>query len=107
MILIFKGWGGIIVVVIPIVIITLISLLGLNLDNDIILGLALATSGILIWEIGKRLNIGEDRTLKDPETNEEVVVSTKNSHTLFFIPIQYYGIILGIFGILGAIGLFN
>ena len=58
----------------------------------------LAFSSYLLWIIGKRLNRNNRRRLIDPETNEEVIL--KSNHSLFFIKIQYWGLILGIASVL-------
>ena len=61
----------------------------------------LAFSSYLLWIIGKRLNRNNRRRLIDPETNEEVIL--KSNHSLFFIKIQYWGLMLGIFTVFGTI----
>ena len=55
-------------------------------------------SSYLLWIIGKRLNRNSRRRLIDPETNEEVIL--KSNHSLFFIKMQYWGLILGIASVL-------
>tara|TARA_A100001388_G_C28567328_1_gene402540 strand:+ start:75 stop:410 length:336 start_codon:yes stop_codon:yes gene_type:complete len=59
----------------------------------------LALSSYLLWIIGKRLN--KKKRLLDPETNEEVILI--HNHSLFFIKIQYWGLLLGIFTVFGSI----
>ena len=61
----------------------------------------LALSSYLLWIIGKRLNRNNRRRLIDPETNEEVIL--KSNHSLFFIKIQYWVLMLGIFTVFGTI----
>ena len=58
-------------------------------------------SSYLLWIIGKRLNRNNLRRLIDPETNEEVIL--KSNHSLFFIKIRYWGLLLGIFTVFGSI----
>ena len=58
----------------------------------------LALSSYLLWIIGKRLNRNNNRRLIDPETNEEVIL--KSNHSLFFIKLQYWGVIFGIASVL-------
>ena len=103
MIVIWTGWGGIFVVLIPFLLALFADLIGLNLYNDFILGLVLIISGTAIWFLGKHMNKGEEKTLHDVETGEQVQMSTKNRHTLFFIPIQYWGIILGAFALINVV----
>ena len=110
MILIWRGWGFVIIPLVLFAVVTLLvglfHLLGLNTEySPVFAGLACGLSGLAIWEWGKRLNVGEERTLTDNETGEEVIISTKNHHTFFFIPIQFFGPIVGVIGIIAIIGL--
>jgi len=62
-------------------------------------GLALIISAPIIWLVGKKLNHNKkDEVYVNKETGEEVTIGPK--HTFFFIPIQYWGLIWGILGIL-------
>ena len=54
----------------------------------------LAFSSYLLWIIGKRLNRNNRRRLIDSKTNEEVILIS--NHSLFFIKIQYWGLIFGL-----------
>ena len=62
---------------------------------------ACIVAAVMVFPIGLWLNHRGARRLIDPETNEEVVL--KNDHSLFFIPMQYWG---PIFLVLGVIMLF-
>lgn len=53
--------------------------------------------GAIIWFLGQFLNTRGTKTLVDPETGEEVPV--RGRHSFFFIPMQYWGPILGVVGI--------
>ena len=55
--------------------------------------LALIIAGVLSFLIGVKLNSAGERRLVDPETNEEVVVSSAN-HSLFFLKMHWWGPIL-------------
>jgi len=93
--IIWRGWGIIaplILILVMVILIPLSDFIGIN--EDIAIGISLLISGLLIYLVGKQMNQGENRTLQDSQTREEVIFSTKNQHTLFFIPIQYWGIIL-------------
>ena len=104
MILIWRGWGFLIIIAALFAMGTLgallFHLLGLYTEHILYLPIIMIIAGAVIWYFGNRINKGEDRTYIDQETNEEIIISTKNHHTLFFIPIQYWGIIVGIIGIL-------
>lgn len=60
------------------------------------LALALVIAGLLSFFVGQRLNTAGERVLVDPETEEQISVSTAN-HTLFFLKMHWWGPIL--FGI--------
>jgi hypothetical protein len=53
----------------------------------------------VVWVLGWKLN-GPGRTLVDPVTGKNVVLRKRN--TLFFVPMQYVGIVLGVV----ALGMF-
>ncbi len=46
-------------------------------------------SGIILTSLGRYLHSKPTRTLIDPQTNE--VVLLRPSHTLFFVPMRYWG----------------
>ncbi len=50
-----------------------------------------------VWFLGKYLNERSKRVLLDPETYEEVVLEAK--HSMFGIPMQYWGPISVVLGI--------
>ena len=52
----------------------------------------------LLWIIGKSLNRNNRRRLIDPKTNEEVIL--KSNHSLFFVKVEKWGLILGIASVL-------
>ncbi|MBS9773601.1 MAG: hypothetical protein KGV59_00370 [Tenacibaculum sp.] len=58
-------------------------------------------TGLFGWFFGKKWNIKNERNLIDEETGERIKI--RNQHTLFWIPMQYWGII---FLILGTVLLF-
>ncbi len=53
---------------------------------------AIALSGIIVGGLGYILNNKPGRVLVDPETNESI--EFKKEHSLFWIPMQYWGILL-------------
>lgn len=50
------------------------------------------------WFMGKKWNEEEGRTMIDKATRQEIVI--KPNHTLFWIKMQYWGIIFGVFGLI-------
>lgn len=66
-------------------------------ENMIPRALALLIAGPIVYLLGKWLNNRKLKTYIDKETGKEL--TTKGRHSLFFIPIQYWGIIF----IIGAI----
>ncbi|MCX7748956.1 MAG: hypothetical protein N2645_19020 [Clostridia bacterium] len=55
-------------------------------------------AGILIWFLGKALNKNRNNTVVNPETGHEYRIGTR--HSLFFIPMQYWGPIVIILGLI-------
>ena len=96
--LIWEGHGYL-AGLIPVINFILFSLIPLP-DDLFLKGLFISTgvSSYLLWIIGKRLNRNNRRRLIDPKTNEEVIL--KSNHSLFFIKIQYWGLIFGIASVL-------
>lgn len=54
------------------------------------------------WSLGKRLNQRPGRELVDPRTGERVILRPR--HTLFWIPMQYYSVLMLLLGALAAFG---
>ena len=54
------------------------------------------------WWLGKRLNGRPGRELADPRTGERVILRSR--HTLFWIPMQYYSVLMVLLGALAVVG---
>jgi len=65
-------------------------------------GIGLLLAGVAVWPVAQRLNGEPDRVLVDQATGQPVVL--KCSHSLFFVPVQYWTWILGGIGLLMIIG---
>ncbi|WP_010517833.1 hypothetical protein [Croceivirga radicis] len=50
------------------------------------------------WFFGKKWNLQNERIVIDEKTGQRLKI--KNNHTLFWIPMQYWGIIFSILGII-------
>nr|WP_297919279.1 hypothetical protein [uncultured Allomuricauda sp.] len=59
-------------------------------------------TGIFSWFFGKKWNLQNERIVIDEKTGQKLKI--KNNHTLFWIPMQYWGVI---FSVLGTIILFQ
>jgi hypothetical protein len=53
-------------------------------------GLGLVIGGLLTWRFGKKWNSEPGRTLVDPATSQTVTL--RPSHTLFFVPMQWWAV---------------
>lgn len=111
MFIIWKGWG---ILVIPIVAVcfvviggivaTIGAALGASSQSTgfLIMALSAGASGFVSYVVGKRLNAGPGRVLVDKETGREITL--KNSHSLFFIKMEYYGYVFAVIGALALLG---
>ena len=66
------------------------------------LAVSLFFSAVPCWFIGRYFQNREPQVLIDPKTGKKVVL--RKSHTLFFIPIMWWGPILAVFGLI-ALGM--
>jgi hypothetical protein len=58
-------------------------------------------SAAVLWPLGRWMNRSVDRTLVDQQNGQVVEAHAGGGHTLFFIPLEYWGFIWA------AIGLFK
>ena len=70
-------------------------------ENSWPFGIAMIIAAPLCWFAGKMLYKSGSKTLIDPETNKEIIINP--SHTLFFIPLHYWGVLCIIFSIISFI----
>ena len=84
---------GFLAALIPFVLLALLSLF--DKSNTFTYGneLVLAISVIAVWCAGKKLNGAKGKVLIDPETKQEVLL--KDKHTMFWLPMEWYGLVLG------------
>jgi hypothetical protein len=59
-------------------------------------GVSMLVSAPVLWFLGNKLT-GPGRELIDPKTGQ--VVTLRKKHTLFWIPMQYFGLLLIVAGI--------
>jgi len=55
-------------------------------------------TGIFSWYFGKKWNTKNERIVVDEKTGQRLKI--KNNHTIFWIPMQYWGIVFFAFGII-------
>ena len=60
--------------------------------------LAMLVSGAAVYFLGYKLNTQPGKVMIDPGTNEKVELRKK--HTLFWLPMQYWGLVIAIGGTL-------
>ncbi len=58
----------------------------------------LIASSLVIWWLGKRLESIPGKELIDPQTQEKVIL--KEKHTIFWMPLHYFSVVLAAFAIL-------
>ncbi len=70
------------------------------MNHTIASGMGLVFAGLLVWFLGKRWNDSEP-VLVDPLTGD----SFRKRHSLFFIPMQWWGPLIALMGILELVPL--
>jgi hypothetical protein len=104
MLLIWRGLGPIALVIGAVGIFAAVvvgELLKVGIAGEgVLAGLAMIPAGYAIWRLGKRWN-GPGRELVDPATGERVVL--KQGHSMFFIPLEWWGPIFAVLGVFFAI----
>ena len=98
--LIWSG-GGILVPLIGIVVVGAGIVVG---GATLGFGLGLLAAGGVIWIAGTRLNDKPDQHLIDPETEELVRLRRRNAHTFFFVPMQWWGPVAAVLGLVTLVG---
>lgn len=59
--------------------------------------IAILASSALVWFSGKKLNSDPGRVMIDKASGQEVVL--KSSHTLFFVKMEYWAILIAALGL--------
>ncbi|MGE5354863.1 MAG: hypothetical protein ACM3PT_01370 [Deltaproteobacteria bacterium] len=96
--MIFWSGRGILSILVLIAVIAIFSAI-LPVDfEDFAFVFGFLAAGLFSWYFGKKWNHGHGRILIDKETGKEVEL--KSNHTLFWIKIQYWGIIFFVIGLI-------
>ena len=96
--IVWQGFGFL-AVLIPVIFIGLLGAVNQSYSMTYSFELALIMSAIAVWFVGKKLNSKQGKILIDPETNQPVEL--KNKHTLFWIPMEWFSIIIAVIAIFG------
>ncbi len=94
--IVWSGRGFLSVLVLAVVLVALTSVLPKE-QNNLSYAISLFVAGIFSWIMGKKWNESNQKSLVDKETGEEIIL--KPNHSLFWIKMQYWGVIFGILGI--------
>ncbi len=97
--IIWRGYGFLVFIVTIVCVLvfgTIFNKAGVN--DDYGAGLGLIVAGIIIWFLGKKFNNPEkSKVFIDKESGREVTLGP--GHSLFFIKMEYWGIILPLLGV--------
>ncbi len=96
--IVWQGFGFL-VALIPIIFIGGINAIDASDTMTYGFEVALLLSAVTIWLLGRKLNSKQGKILIDPETNEPVEI--KNKHTLFWIPMEWFAVLIAAFAIYG------
>ena len=95
---VWKGWG-ILALIIPLLIsLTVGSIIDAQYGEEFYknsswaMPLVLVLSSIVVFVVGYKINNKPGKIVIDPENNEQIELKT--THTMFWIPLQYWGIII-------------
>ncbi|MCK8519974.1 hypothetical protein M0D21_00225 [Aquimarina sp. D1M17] len=102
--IVWSGRGYLTVVVLAVILFGLTSVLPKEQTN-LSYAISLFASAIFSWFMGKKWNESNLKTMVDKNTGEEFIL--KPNHSLFWIKMQYWGIIFGILGIVMLVKQFS
>ena len=103
MFLIWQGLGA--VVAFGAVVLGMVVLGGtaaMGVPDTLAFLLAFGVTGTLLWKVGRLINDPAlDQELIHPETGETVLL--RQRHTLFWIPVQWYAVAVGVLAVLTVV----
>jgi hypothetical protein len=101
--IVWKGWG-LMALLIPLLCTIFVgtavdSIYGVDFykNSDWAMPLILGLSSIIVFYLGYKLNNKPGRIVIDIETNK--TIELKNTHSMFWIPLQYWAVIISAFSI--------
>lgn len=95
--LVWSGKGIIPVLLLVALVFLFVNFLPDSTGHELGFGVPALITAVFCWFMGKRWNAEEGRVIVDKQTGQEMVL--KSSHTLFWINVQYWGIIFGLLGL--------
>jgi hypothetical protein len=105
MIVVWKGWGLLVLVITALIVVlttVLFEKAGWPVANGAALGMMFSAAAI--WQVGNKFNSPlKNRVLLDQQTGAEVIL--KPDHSLFFIKMQYWAFIAGAIGLVMLVNL--
>ena len=102
--IVWSGRGFLSVLILVVVLFGLTSILPKE-QNNLAYAISLFVTGIFSWFMGKKWNESNQRTMVDKNTGQEITL--KPNHSLFWIKMQYWGIIFGVLGVVMLIKQFS
>ena len=97
--IIWSGWGFLVAVIVFGASLTMELVTEALFHDDLYyqsrswpFALALALSGVIVWTLGKYLHARRARIVTDKLTGQDLTLAPR--HTLFFIPMRYWGPLL-------------
>lgn len=111
MLIIFRGWGGLVTPLLGVLALLLAVPVGQSLhgspnstpaqDDGFAIMLMGGVLSAVIWQFGRWLNDGsKDRDVIDKKTGQEITL--RRRHTFFLVPVEYWSVIYAVlFGLFG------
>lgn len=99
-------WSGKGILSVLVLLVALVIAVMVFPDDQVMLSFAVAffVAAVFSWHFGKKWN-GQSKTVIDKETGQEIEL--KQSHSLFWINIQYWGILYGLIGFLALVAAYS
>ncbi len=95
--IVWSGRGFLAILVLVVSLFLLVSLVPREQGDYAFVG-AFFIAAAFSWFMGKKWNEAEGRTMIDKASGQEFIL--KPNHSLFWIKLQYWGVIFGIFGLI-------
>lgn len=95
--IVWSGRGGLSVAVLIVILFPCILIFPKE-QSDYGFVIAFFIAGIFSWIFGNKWNNQSERTVIDEKTGQRYIL--KSNHTLFWIKMQYWGIIFGLIGVI-------
>jgi hypothetical protein len=99
MILVWRGWGLLCILIPGGLIVAAEAVAGERLFQqytNLFWAVVLLISAGILWLVGQRLNRTPGRVLVDPQTGEQVVL--RKTHSFFFVRMEYWAIAFAVCG---------